>query len=413
MKKHITNNKGFSLVELLVAIAIFVIVAGPLLYSFIVSQRVMNKSHFMGEATLISRNVIERVKANGVQNILFNVDSGTSPFTAGSSVGSVIVWDEPSGEYEFIISDLEGGTLEQTDAGPSGLVLYDAVVRIDALPYTVFNELEMSEYSPMDAMFVQPRDADDPDEEAIAEFISEITLRDLTDLPEGAIPPPPPDPDDLEGRYSRSITMDVKKVDTNVTMTVTFEYEYTHSVHGTLGHTIDYDMYYESYDGTSPLSAYLFYRPYYSDPSVPGISPDTIIINNMDRLNLTVFVVKQKPVGMTDANVSTYAPQEANYKARIYQLEHPAQYGSGPRTKVYTNFKVNFTGAPQTPVNFDHRAWYSGSVGTGFATPITTDDMLVAQSARMRMYDVTVDVYMQGEALTGDPLYTYTASNLD
>jgi prepilin-type N-terminal cleavage/methylation domain-containing protein len=61
MRKEL-NNKGFSLVELMIATVILAIIVAPLLHSFVTAAHTTVKSRQMGDATLASENIAEAVE---------------------------------------------------------------------------------------------------------------------------------------------------------------------------------------------------------------------------------------------------------------------------------------------------------------------------------------------------------------
>jgi prepilin-type N-terminal cleavage/methylation domain-containing protein len=63
------NDKGFSLVELLVCIAIIAIVFGPILKNFLVSARVNAKARKAQQETILAQNIVEDVKAKTILEI--------------------------------------------------------------------------------------------------------------------------------------------------------------------------------------------------------------------------------------------------------------------------------------------------------------------------------------------------------
>lgn len=81
MKKFVKNNKGFSLVEILVAMAIFVLCAAPFLRSFVLAAQTNAKSRQILNATTIAENVMEDIKADGVDAYVTGlVPTGTNAF---------------------------------------------------------------------------------------------------------------------------------------------------------------------------------------------------------------------------------------------------------------------------------------------------------------------------------------------
>lgn len=63
------DNKGFSLVELLVCIAIIALAFGPILKNFLVSTRVNAKARKVQQETILAQNIVEDVKAKTILEI--------------------------------------------------------------------------------------------------------------------------------------------------------------------------------------------------------------------------------------------------------------------------------------------------------------------------------------------------------
>ena len=68
MRKEL-NNKGFSLVELLIATIILGIVVAPLLHTFVTAANTTARSRQIGDATLMGENVAELVKATALKDL--------------------------------------------------------------------------------------------------------------------------------------------------------------------------------------------------------------------------------------------------------------------------------------------------------------------------------------------------------
>lgn len=449
------NNRGFSLVELLVAVAIMVIVMGPLLGAFVHSQRMSRKSHELGEATLVSRNIVETIKMRGVANIAAGAqkdfDDGTA-LTFGGNVGAPVLVTNVDGgtdRYTYTVTDIPAGTFASTDAGgtPSPMLL-DAVITIDATKYRRddpslppidpsyevpepwhFNELEITEYVPLDGLFSQPRGTSDPDEIAIASFESDGVLLSVL-----------PNPGDAHNyvieNIRRTITVDVimSAGADDIAVVVNYSYQLLHpSLATPLTENIDYhEVYWGSYDkdDPSPLSLYIFYRPYYPYPAQYGTDYDEIIINNVGATvgsdlfvpELTVFLVKQKPVNWeTDTE---FTQKEAFYRSRITQIENEDVFGMGSppfdtNTTVYSNYNLVFSSLstlPNAPVpvslpDFTRRIKF-GAWNVFYTFSLDTDE-LVSKTTRDRMFDINVEVYSNGGIGTTDPLITFDATHLD
>lgn len=69
------NNKGFTLLELVIAIFLFSLVAIPLLQAFTVSLDISTKSRKIGEATAAAQNIQEAIEAKSVASMLSQTDA--------------------------------------------------------------------------------------------------------------------------------------------------------------------------------------------------------------------------------------------------------------------------------------------------------------------------------------------------
>ena len=63
----IKNNKGFSLVELIISIAILALVSGPLLNNFVTAIRVNVKARRVQSETNIVQSIAEDIKFKSIQ----------------------------------------------------------------------------------------------------------------------------------------------------------------------------------------------------------------------------------------------------------------------------------------------------------------------------------------------------------
>ena len=87
MKKVSNNNKGFTLVELVVAIAILAIILTPLLQSFVTSAKLNKRSREMMAATNITQSLMEGIS--------------DKTFTECLNIATTKMGSELSGKYEF------------------------------------------------------------------------------------------------------------------------------------------------------------------------------------------------------------------------------------------------------------------------------------------------------------------------
>ncbi len=136
------NNKGFSLVELLVAMAIFAAAIVPMLYAFVYSTGYNFRSQQTLQATGISQAIIENCKAANT-----NYDSIVTDLASGD------ILKENNSFSSFTVSDLGGGVFfyegvraanfdrsdvdDAVDSGNTSRRAYDVRISLTALSDSV------------------------------------------------------------------------------------------------------------------------------------------------------------------------------------------------------------------------------------------------------------------------------------
>ncbi|MEG0035426.1 MAG: prepilin-type N-terminal cleavage/methylation domain-containing protein, partial [Oscillospiraceae bacterium] len=73
MKKHfLKNNRGLTLVELIIGVTIMAIIVAPLLHSFVTSAGTANKSRRAAAATTAAQNLAEQIEAMPAEKFFAN-----------------------------------------------------------------------------------------------------------------------------------------------------------------------------------------------------------------------------------------------------------------------------------------------------------------------------------------------------
>lgn len=75
----IQDNRGLTLIELMIAVVILGFVSTPLLHSFLTSANTEVKARKMGEANLVAQNIMECIEANELEAVI--------PESAGNLAG--------------------------------------------------------------------------------------------------------------------------------------------------------------------------------------------------------------------------------------------------------------------------------------------------------------------------------------
>lgn len=422
LRKFIRNdNRGLSLLELLVAVVILGIVVSPLLHTFVTSAQTSRKSRQYGDATTAAQNIAESIEAADLDMLLTNA--------------SVLDSDEDSISGAAFYAPSEGKYVEA--AGPvkdssdcyyiglgvdSGVSKFDALVKLDAS--AVINTKPVTEYTELLSVS-QSSFANDPDADALTAFQEKQGL--VTGIVSGS------------PSLARTITITVGKAQGSgdtVTYPITFTYSYqgsfrytdsegavqTESVTSSFTSTVNINGAPRGEDADPAFSLYFFFNTFYGAGSVQ----DTIVINNTANgdtasgkdLPFNLFLVRQKPADTTSE--STYKPQILQYET--YGLGSTTNADTGVVTylnacTIYTNMDTNFnTDTKLTTVNGTFYKVYQGSSGSTWYYPGTSEPELVASDTLDRLITVTVSLYEDGAAaggFTGDPVATLTATKLD
>ena len=327
-KNHIRGkqNKGFTLVEVLIAITILAIIVAPLLHAFVTAARTNAKAKQLMKATTLAQNVMEEMKANSLEEVArqFN-SSATTSYTDNTSVvgmaanyyeavanatgfeavktsemeaegyianasirtGSTTSGDfvgQASGEYHFMLEDV---TRESAKFDIALHVTKNAANGTHNLTnINAMNEPDCGYYEQSLS-----------DENAIVQFDTAIraypnSLGTLT-------------PEEIREAMERTITIDIDSVSGNETVKITYDYEIPS------GYTLEEDRYYsesvtifDNYLSDEKLNAvYLYYRPLYE-----GVGRDIIEVVNESNLDVDVYLIKMKGTGYSEYNDDNYTP---------------------------------------------------------------------------------------------------------
>lgn len=430
-KKKRLDDRGLTLIELLLAVLILSVVAAPLLHSFVTSAATAGRSRDMGDATLAAQNVAESVDALLVHELAARMGTG------GSLMGTRI--ENPESDVSLPDSTeqsenhVNGASYSFELHGiESGRNSYDALVTLDASAYASANSVEVTQYTPMDAVFSQPGGQyENPDTLTYEDFASQATaLSGEYHAPAEFIP-----------ITRRTLDIDLNELGGIFTVTTTFRYlctyNYSLTITGADGRTeieyyseelsatYAYEFFREKLrDGNAPslTSIYYFYYPNYFGP---GTYDDYITIHNEGDVQFSLFLIKQKALDyssapfngvyptLSDGVISAY---DAGYNADVSLMESSAV--SSPVATLYSNLNQDVSGREAVPGAtrtvrfraFRGKHWYVDGV---------IQNKLVATAQENRFFELRVAVYDAGALSDRDgdiavnPRYTLVASKLD
>ncbi len=137
------NNRGFSLVELIVAVAILAIVTVPLLRAFVTSARTTSKATEVGRATLAAQNIYESIQAvdsDGFDTMFPKKEGSTTDHEAAAAGDLTTIFGASASNVKMEKKAEKEGvenawveTFDLTGVSAGGRS-YDAAVTLDASP---------------------------------------------------------------------------------------------------------------------------------------------------------------------------------------------------------------------------------------------------------------------------------------
>ena len=405
-----TNNDGFTLLEVLVAMIILTVVCVPLLRSFATSAQTSAKAKIQSQATMASENIMEEIRNMSTEDLCetfsgatdFSGYPGAEDITFKLVDNSIINLGIPDGYY----ADVALNAITTSGAA------YD-----DAYPNA--NSLNMADFSPISvrdcAIYTMDKDYDKEAYEWYKEKSAEYGTNK--------------DEDYFKKNLTRNIIVTIE--DTGVPYTddegntknavkVKIEINYycnpANIVDGTRYRTyvktsaylFDNSTTHKDFNGI-----YIFYYPRYTAANRgDSIRRDVMVINNSRNVKTDVYAVAMNNGSSeNDANRTTY--MMANKGLKMFINENDIEDGKAGISLKTNLLKTSATTGLRTPYStYDGAGDYglgldiSFKAGTrrAYNTPTDTDDLCdelsiadvdgkaVKADTNVRIYRVTVDI---------------------
>ncbi len=422
------DNRGLSLIEVLVAVMILGIIVTPFLHSFITAANANSDAKQIHKATVVAQSVMEGFKAEDLEELAlqFNypgegfyvlasgrIGDGTNVAALarelrwdGSNYQSVVKYEDPS--LSALADKRPGVTASSYSAdmgatseflGQAGGVYYftiedvkedvssyDVLVKLDATDYRAggsveaahrYNDVKLTQLPVIDldqdAMSVQKEVYTDA---AVAHFLA--THTGITEA-------------QLRADMTRVITITVDRipVGTEYKTTVTTEYLYSYQSGSEIWKAPKKTQ--TSFDsletGKDLRSVYLYYYPLYKN----GAARDQIIFVNNNRVPLDFYLMKQASSTVTNENEEQYMMQ--------LDFKETGATEATMATGLYTNLPYNLTSGSKVAVPLYAVTLNGGTINL---SNITSENLL-EDKVEDRMFDIEVSVYERGAAGAGFP----------
>ena len=395
LKKINNNNKGVTLVELIVAVAVLSISIGPLLYTFVFSTRFNADSKVKQRSTTAAQTVMENLKATDMEDVnkMFKgvtVDNGDGTTSVTFPDQFIRNGDAMGVGYKFTsagLADEELGTYEVlgmslSDVTSKDMGKYDAVITVTA-GLTNDNMPEVPVYDPRQDALWQETNENFGSEYYDPYFVATDAVR--TKISNAGL----------------DVT-EVKRIDISRDMYAIFntgdayvQYKYPYSIFMADGSVYSGTIEYAAMPMvTSEFSMdlrniYYYYYPAYKDTysmvsngegglvssTNVNVTADNLYISNTSSGDINFFVYKQQNSVKSFFKLKT---SENNYKLNCKSA------GSSNTTKIYDCVQANLA---------DLKTDYSATMSSMLYRPIDPESGNIALQSKVGSIDTTIMSY--------------------
>lgn len=453
MKK---NNKGFTLLELLIAVAVLAIIIVPMLRGFVTSHRVNAKSRHLMRATTLAQDEMEIFEKEKIEDLIAMEETDSAGNTAPRY--DVSKTNTQKNDTDGKLTDhityqfkREGVINDDSDMQMFDVVVtLDPTVAPDGSPAGIYETknmekiLFMNTVSGMDSATYIQRVRNSVNENGADEEVYKLyAVRQNPDGVTGASWTAEMFGQELE----RTITLKIEQEDQAGVMTTVAKIRYDYKTnYGNVppeyqSYTTKDKIFFNNAqtldDEGNPVplkSVYLYYAPRYNDSvqgalvGKPNISPDKIIIENKDKLPVNVYILRQNLVKADKKD--TYIDKTSGLvkTAEIepvpvdYHVEVEINEGFGADGKTYgryfTNLNLDLPGVAGEGAPADFTLKDCDNPGRIFTKPEMLDytgmRALDATEARDRIYTMETAVYEHGDdPLTSEPVVRLTGTKIE
>ena len=444
LRKFKDDNRGITLVELIVSIAILALIVLPFLNAFVTATKTNVKARNKMNATHLATNIMEGIENNSMKTMAYQFNYPSEGFDLadgfdmadGSNakelyykngkytdvkrfedvmnahpeaenldkwmtssihkknntafLGDTSSWkfvENKEHKYYFWMTDVKSGTKK-----------YNAMVTVDGKGETnskvgQYNTIDkVADMSAMDSNY----DCMSSDVATIEELMNTLKNRGYSDI------------ESNKDSISRTITLDITG-GSSTKVTVSYSYKFTSGGHmHVFPEEAAMKQMYTSviFDNTSNTAnrtlknIYLFYKPWYTSTANSDWNSckDTIIINNNDKIDCTVNIVKQN---YDDKS----SDDEDKYRMYVRVNEKGNNTGNA-HVSICTNLDTNMKEPDSKSKTQPQQAKYmfnSNNTQSTVKKSIKIDDLTKSKTVE-RLYNVTVDIYDSKTCSTPDKL---------
>ena len=431
MKRLHHDQRGLTLLELLIAVIMLGLLAAPLLHAFVISASTTAKARSLNETTNAATNLIEQIKGGNLDSVLRGIENGY----LFSSTATLNPEDsEPNkGKYVLSLSDyIYNGrsysgsltldaSLYKQNATPVGTINDEFIVKYSFTGLRAGSEMSHFELTAANDLANRANmEASNQYASMLAAALAALDPDDPNAVPDYTPPPPTFTAasilDDLHGGFKRKLIVsitaagDVGKEQLQVNAHCEYSYAYSGNSYYI---RVNADPLEQSYYGPYDPVLYFFYFPIY-------VGGEEIVIENLQDLPLTIFLVKQWPtavataavVGGSDAErVAWMAGKDPAYTANagtyLTLRQSNQSTAANPGAIIFSNLAMSITDGSSPAVQPSYRI-ISGDSAWGSSKPLNSE--LVELTQPDRIYKLILELEETGNK---DNCVTIETTKLD
>ena len=401
MQRLKKDNRGLTLLELLISVIMLGLLAAPLLQAFVISSSTSAKARSLNETTNAATNLIEQIKGSNLDFVLQDVMNGSlfsTPVTLSSAS------DVAQGNYDISISGYQynGRTY-------SGYLTLDASqYKQNMTPTNINDELmvkysftglragsEMSHFEITAANDLTNRANVEASNQYAMMYAAALAALDPDD-PDATIVEPPSPPSfaaadilsdrGLKRKLIVSIAAGGEPGKEQLQVVARCEYSYTYNS-GSYYINVSADPLEQVYYGPYDPVLYFFYFPIY-------LGGEEIVMENPQDLPLTIFLVKQWPTAVATAVVgsneaartawmsSMDVPYIANASTYLTLHQSSQSTPEHPGAVIFSNIAVDIANGSSPMTSPSYRV-ISGNSAWGASRPLGSQLVELTQADRI------------------------------
>ena len=443
------NNKGMTLIELIITITVLTMVSGFILSAFVSAMRTSAKSRDVHRATTVAQNIMEGINlktaeelayqfnypvtSNGTEDVdnFFVYPSVMLPYGTANSVGELVEWTDPatgtvnteavgarrtlaeynaltdayeiaktpsaytadltSGEYDFL-KDTNGKYIYYMRNISNDGRYYNAKITLDASAYKTGGSKGLTFNDDM-LISVPTIDSDFDAVEVMSKFADSTGKTDLQSRNGGLTI--------TDNDLCRHIIVTIDNAlmagpTTKYRTTVKVDYfYYIRDIYGNTLDTVQFSGTNTVFDNTGNednkqlRNIYLYYYPLYNSTVLD--CKDYITVKNYDDMDVELYVIKQEPTVAIDPVL--LEGKENLYGVTFETFESSTKADGKSHITLHTNWDENiasiYTGTTYLPTQAKFRRNASPSTKDMYNTTNIKN-----KQSHDRIYDVRVDIYL-------------------